>query len=271
MRMSSRVVLVTGSATGIGRAIAERCVAEGARVVVHGLEHDLVSAVVDAANAGRTDSDEVAVGLVGELTEFDCPGRLVDLAVGRFGRLDVVVNNAAAVLPGDIESTDAPLFERIMRVNALVPLLVIQAALPLLRQARGCVLNIGSVNAWCGEPNLLPYSMSKAALATLTRNLGDSLFREHGVRVNQINPGWVLTENEARRKRAEGFADDWPATLPPEFAPAGRILAPAEVAAMAVAWICDEVGPVSGQVCELEQYPLIGRNPPKTPGARRRS
>src|SRR5690625_6964356 len=91
-----------------------------------------------------------------------------------------------------------------------------------------------SVNAWSGEPDLLAYSVSKGALMTLTRNLGDTLHREYGVRVNQINPGWVLTEKEIERKRSHGLPDNWYEQLPTEFAPAGRILHPEEIAAAAV-------------------------------------
>jgi NAD(P)-dependent dehydrogenase (short-subunit alcohol dehydrogenase family) len=125
------------------------------------------------------------------------------------------------------------------------------------------VLNIGSVNAYCGEPNLLPYSVSKGALMTMTRNLGDTLHRENGVRVNQINPGWVLTETEVKRKRDHGLSDDWYTKLPTVYAPAGRILKPSEIAAAAIYWLADECGPVSGQIVDLEQHPFIGRNPPK--------
>ena len=74
--------------------------------------------------------------------------------------------------------------------------------MPYLSKQHGCVLNIGSVNAYSGEPNLFAYSVSKGALMTLTRNLGDTLHRENGVRVNQINPGWVLTETEKKRKKS---------------------------------------------------------------------
>jgi NAD(P)-dependent dehydrogenase (short-subunit alcohol dehydrogenase family) len=266
-RLAGKVVIVTGSATGIGRAIAVRCAAEGARVVVHGLEADLVPRVVaEIADSRPSDSRPAAVGHVEDLTVPGCPARLVALAVTTFGRLDAVVNNAALVTTGDIHSTDAELFHRTLAVNTLAPLQMIQAALPHLRDARGSVLNIGSVNAWCGESILLPYAISKGALMTLTRNLGDVLFRAEGVRVNQINPGWVLTPNEAARKRAHGLAEDWPARLPREFSPAGRLIKPEEIAAAAVYWLADESGPMSGQVVDLEQYPFIGRIPAKTPG-----
>ena len=262
-RLAGKAVIVTGSGTGIGRAIAARCVAEGARVVVHGLEADLVPQVV--ASLGGDAAGPRAVGHVEDLTAAGCPDRLVRLAVESFGRLDGLVNNAAIITTGDIHSTDAAAFERTLAVNTLAPLRLIQAALPQLRAVRGSVLNIGSINAWCGEPNLLPYAISKGGLMTLTRNLGDALFREEGVRVNQINPGWVLTENELARKRSHGLADDWPAHLPREFCPAGRLIRPEEIAAAAVYWLADECGPMSGQVVDLEQHPLIGRNPPKNP------
>ena len=257
MRLQNKVIIVTGSATGIGKAIAQRCVTEGARVVVHGLEADLAAEVVAELGADR------AVAHVEDLTADGCPQRLVELALSKFGKLDALVNNAALVAAGNIHDTDAAYFMKMISVNTLAPFLLIQAALPHLEATRGNVLNIGSVNAYSGEPNLLPYSVSKGALMTLTRNLGDTLMRENGVRVNQINPGWVLTENEAKRKRAHGLREDWYADLPKVYAPAGRILWPHEIAAAAIYWLADESGPVSGQVVDLEQHPFIGRNPPK--------
>ncbi|MBU6302479.1 MAG: SDR family oxidoreductase [Verrucomicrobia bacterium] len=257
MRLENKVVIVTGSCTGIGRAIARRCVAEGARVVVHGLERELGEQV--AADLGP---DKAAL-LITDLTVPDAPLRLVETAMDAFGRIDAVVNNAALVDTGNIHTTDGPYFRRMMEINLIAPYLLIQAALPELRKTRGCVLNIGSVNAHSGEPNLMPYSVSKGALMTLTRNLGDTLHREEGVRVNQINPGWVLTENEAARKRDHGLAEDWYKAVPRVYAPAGRILWPDEIAAAAIYWMADESGPISGQVVDLEQHPFIGRNPPK--------
>ncbi|WP_146855365.1 SDR family NAD(P)-dependent oxidoreductase [Brevifollis gellanilyticus] len=257
MRLQNKVILVTGSATGIGKAIAKRCVAEGAKVVIHGLEADLAAEVVAEIGADK------AVAHVEDLTSETCPATLVNLAVSTFGRLDAIVNNAAMVTASNIHTTDLAFFRKMLEVNTLAPFALIKAALPELRKVRGCVLNIGSVNAWSGEPNLMPYSVSKGALMTLTRNLGDTLMREDGVRVNQINPGWVLTENEAKRKREHGLKDDWYADLPKVYAPAGRILWPEEIAAAAVYWLADESGPISGQVMDLEQHPFIGRNPPK--------
>jgi NAD(P)-dependent dehydrogenase (short-subunit alcohol dehydrogenase family) len=257
MRLRNKVIIVTGSTTGIGKAIALRCAEEGASLIVHGLEKDLgeeVTAII---------GDNRSVLHIEDLCTKGAAQHLVDLAVKRFGRLDAVVNNAAAVVSGDISSTDLDFFRKVLEINTLAPFNLIRVALPHLTKSKGCVLNIGSVNAYCGEPNLLPYSVSKGALMTMTRNLGDTLHRENGVRINQINPGWVLTETEVKRKRDHGLSDDWYTKLPPVYAPAGRILKPSEIAAAAIYWLADESGPVSGQVVDIEQHPFIGRNPPK--------
>ena len=257
MRLEDKIIIVTGSCTGIGKAIAKRCVTEGAKVIIHGLEKDLGEEIVTELGSDN------AVLLIEDLRNDGCPARLVELALSTFGRLDAVVNNAALVASGNIHDTDSEKFLTFISINTRAPFLLIQAALPHLRSAHGCVLNIGSINAWSGEPDLLPYSISKGALTTMTRNLGDTLMREDGVRINQINPGWVLTENEAQRKQDHGLPSNWDSHLPSVFAPAGRILRPGEIAAAAVFWLSDECGPVSGQVMELEQFPLLGRNPPK--------
>jgi NAD(P)-dependent dehydrogenase (short-subunit alcohol dehydrogenase family) len=257
VRLKDKVIIITGSTTGIGKAIALRCAKEGARLVIHGLEEAWGKAVVDAIG------EKHAVLHIEDLQQEGCAERLVNLAKATFGKLDAVVNNAAWVVSSDFLSVDRPFLEKVFSINTIAPFLLIKAALEELQANKGNVLNIGSVNAWSGEPNLLAYSISKGGLMTMTRNLGDSLFRDSGVRVNQINPGWVLTETEKQRKKEHGLSDTWYEDLPKMYAPAGRIIAPEEIAAAAIFWLSDEAGPVSGQVMELEQYPLIGRNAPK--------
>ena len=228
-------------------------------MLIHGLEAELATTTRDELDP---DGRRSAI-LICDLADDASPQRLVDAATEAFGRLDGLVNNAARVGTGDIHTTDRDSFDSFIRINTRAPFFLIQAALAELEKTRGCVVNIGSVNAYSGEPDLLPYSISKGALMTLTRNLGDTLHRDHGVRVNQINPGWILTENEKQRKRDQGMDDDWPAALPKMFAPSGRIFRPEEVAAAAAYFLSDECGPISGSVLDIEQHPFIGRNPPK--------
>ncbi len=257
MRLEKKVIIVTGSTTGIGKAIAVRAVAEGAKIVIHGLEEAWGKKVVEELGSKN------AVLHIEELSAEGAPDRLVKIALQTYGKLDAIVNNAAIVASSNVHTTDKKFLQRLLEVNTIAPFLLIQAALPYLTQQHGCVMNIGSVNAYCGEPNLLAYSISKGGLMTMTRNLGDTLHRENAVRVNQINPGWVLTENERERKKEHGLAEDWHKNLSFVQAPAGRILWPEEIANAAIYWLSDESGPISGQVVDLEQYPFIGRNPPK--------
>jgi NAD(P)-dependent dehydrogenase (short-subunit alcohol dehydrogenase family) len=218
MRLKDKVILITGSTTGIGKAIALRAVAEGAKVIIHGLEENLGQEVLE-----KLGSDN-AVLHIENLNLEGVENRLVELAIKTFGKLDALVNNAAMVVTSNIDTTDKAYLQQVLEINTIAPFLLIKAAVPHLAKEKGVVLNIGSVNAWSGEPNLLAYSISKGALMTMTRNLGDVLPREHGVRINQINPGWVLTETEMIRKKEQGLSENWYERLPAMYAPAGRIL-----------------------------------------------
>ena len=173
MKLEDKAVIVTGSSMGIGEAIARRAIVEGARVLIHGKEEGLCAAL-----AGELGMPFFA-GDVSDPAHCDA---LVAAGVEACGKLDGVVNNAGVVWRALLEETDAPFWDSVMAINARAPLLIIRAALPHLRASGGCAVNIGSVNAYSGEPNLLAYSAAKGALMTLTRNLGDTLHRDHGVR-----------------------------------------------------------------------------------------
>jgi NAD(P)-dependent dehydrogenase (short-subunit alcohol dehydrogenase family) len=255
MRLNDKTILVTGSTTGIGEAIARRAVAEGAQVLIHGRDEKRGKVLV--AELGSR-----AALHIDDIADPAAPRRIVAAAIDAFGKLDALVNNAASVQRSNLANTDAALFDKIIAINLRAPLLLIQAAVPYLKQTRGCVLNIGSVNGHCGEANLLAYSISKGGLITLSSNLGDALAFE-GVRVNHFNVGWVLTPNEYHVKIADGLPPDWPERVPRTKAPAGRLMKPEEIAAAAVYWIGDESYPISGSIVDMEQHPVIGRNPPK--------
>ena len=255
MRLKDKAIIVTGSTTGIGEAMARRFVAEGAHVLVHGLERELGEAVTSGLAPHATLH-------IDDLADPESPRRICEAAVRAFGRIDAIINNAAWIVRSNLETTDAALFDRAMAVNVRAPLLLIRAAISHLRHSQGCVLNVGSINGYCGESNQLAYSISKGALMTFSRNLADALGRD-GVRVNHVNLGWVLSPNEYRLKVKEGLPADWPDHPPPAFAPSGRIMTPEQIATAAVYWVGDESRPISGSVLELEQYPVIGRNPLK--------
>jgi NAD(P)-dependent dehydrogenase (short-subunit alcohol dehydrogenase family) len=256
MRLKDKVILVTGSTTGIGEGMVRVFTREGAKVMIHGRRQG-------AAQALAAELGENASFCIGSLEDPNVPSRLIAETVSRFGRIDGLVNNAAAITRGSIENTDAELFDRTVAIDLKAPFLLIQAALPhFQRQRTGRVLNIGSINAYCGERNMLIYSICKGGLMTMTRNLADA-HGSQGIRVNQLNVGWTLTPNEFALKRSEGLPEDWPARVSSQFAPAGRLLSPEDIAWAAVYFLSDEAALLNGAILDVEQFPVIGRNPVK--------
>ena len=249
--LSDRIALVTGSTSGIGRGIARRFAALGAKVVVHGR---------DQASASRT--LEAIAGEGGEgawypadLADASACSKLVAFAVERFGALDVLVNNAALTTRGDIEHVPLDIVDSLFAVNLRAPLLLTQASIPHLKaRGGGAIVNIGSVNAYIGEPKLCPYSVSKGGLMTLTKNTAAYLNR-YRIRVNQINVGWTLTEGEDRVKRLEGQGDGWLEDAE-RTRPFGRLLLPDDIANAVVYFASDDSALVTGAVMDLEQYPV---------------
>jgi NAD(P)-dependent dehydrogenase (short-subunit alcohol dehydrogenase family) len=255
MQLDGKVVIVTGSSSGIGNAIACAAANFGARVVLHGTRRDrLRRAAVDIG-------EDRAAWLDADLEKVDTPERLVSLAVERFGRLDGLVNNAGIFPRNNIETADTASFDRIIAVNLRAPLFITQTAARAFRRQKspGSIVNIGSINAYTGQPDLLIYSISKGGLMTMTRNLADAL-AEDRIRVNQLNVGWTLTETEHETQLREGRPENWADQVPKAFAPSGCILRPEQIAPHVVFWLSDASVPVSGAVYEVEQYPIIGRN-----------
>lgn len=246
--LANKVALVTGSTSGIGRGIAEHFATLGARVVVHGRREAQARDV--AERLGRD-----AAFVAADLADVDACRHVVRFTVERCGGIDVLVNNAAMTTRGCLEDAPVELWDAIMNVNLRAPFLCLQEAVKSMKtRGGGSILNIGSVNAYIGEPKLGPYSVSKGGLMTLTRNAAATLNR-HRIRVNQINVGWTLTEGEDRVKREEGKGADW---LEQAIAtrPFGRLLMPHDIASAAAYFASDDSALVTGTVMDLEQYPV---------------
>jgi NAD(P)-dependent dehydrogenase (short-subunit alcohol dehydrogenase family) len=248
--LADRIALVTGSTSGIGRGIARRFAALGAKVVVHGRDEAGASRTLEAIAAEGGE----AAWFAAELADASACSALVAFTVERFGRLDILVNNAALTTRGDIEHVPLDVIDSILAVNLRAPLLLTQAAIPHLKARGGAIVNIGSVNAYIGEPKLCPYSVSKGGLMTLTKNTAAYLNR-YRIRVNQINVGWTLTEGEDRVKRLEGKGDRWLEDAE-GTRPWGRLLLPDDIANAVVYFASDDSALVTGAVLDLEQYPV---------------
>jgi NAD(P)-dependent dehydrogenase (short-subunit alcohol dehydrogenase family) len=257
MRLKDKVILVTGSTTGVGEGLVRMFAEEGANAVVHGTREDAARKLVAEIEEAGGRSGYV----IGSLEDPAIPAKLMIEVIERWGRIDGLVNNAAVMTRSNLETTDLATWDRTIAINLRAPYLLIQAALPhFRRQGGGRVLNIGSMNAYCGEPNQFVYSIAKGGMMTMTRNLADALGRER-IQIHQFNLGWILTPNEYALKMKEGLPEGWHTQVPKTYAPSGGLLTPKDVAWGAVYFLSDEAALINGSVLDFEQYPLIGRNP----------
>ncbi|MFN0122190.1 MAG: oxidoreductase [Blastocatellia bacterium] len=256
MRLENKVAVITASAAGIGEGIARLFAAEGARVVVSDInDQDGQAVAADiVANGGQAIYQRCNVAV-----EADCRA-LVDRAVSEWGRVDVLTNVAGLSTRGNIEEATVELWDLLMNINARGPFILIQQATKYMKaqfekeQYGGSIINIGSVNAYIGEPKLMPYSASKAALMNVTKNTA-SYLNKYRIRVNQLNIGWTLTPNEHKVKLAEGKGENWVAEAV-RTRPFGRMLLPRDIALAALYFASDESECVSGTVMDLEQHPV---------------
>jgi NAD(P)-dependent dehydrogenase (short-subunit alcohol dehydrogenase family) len=236
-RLDGKCTLVTGGSTGIGLAIAERFLAEGAAVVVTGRNQELG---VRAEEALRESGP--CWFLAADAGDPGAVARSVELAVARLGDLDVLVNNAGVGVEASLLDTPVADFDRVMNVNVRGYFLYARAAYPYLARRRGCMIHIGSDAGIWGEQSIGLYSVSKAAVVMLGKMLALDGGAD-GVRSNVLCPGdtWPGMRHMAppgEEDRPEG--GDWPVP------PIGRIGQARDVAAAAVFYASDEAEFITG-------------------------
>lgn len=193
-RLEGRVAIVTGGARGTGEAIVRRFAEEGARVLV-------LDVLAERGEAVASDLGTTVVFRRGDVTEqTDWDAAVADV-LERWGRLDVLVNNAAILHLSTVEQTTSDDFERVLRVNTIGPFLGIRACLPALRERGGSIVNVGSIDSISGTPATAAYTSSKFALRGLTKVVALEEGK-HGVRCNIVCPGGgnseMITELFAR-------------------------------------------------------------------------
>ncbi|GIV77413.1 SDR family oxidoreductase [Litorilinea aerophila] len=237
-RFEGKVALVTGSSTGIGAAIATQLAQEGAAVGLVGRRAHLLEA--KAAELRAAGHEVVAVP--GDIST-DAQA-IVQVVVDRFGRLDVLVNNAAVSAGMGVEEMPFEAWRHVMAINLDGAFAMVQAAVPHLIASRGNILHISSISSIAGEFDDAAYAASKAGLEGLSRKLALELARL-GVRSNVIRPGLIRTE------AFEGMPEDFfKAQLP--LIPLGTIGQPEDIA-RAVAFLCsDEARFITGAVLTID-------------------
>lgn len=184
MRFAGKTVLVTGAASGIGRAAARRFSDEGANMVVVDLER----AALETASAELA-QDRLLIQPA-DTSSRTAAVAAIDAAVARFGGLDVLINNAGIASKGDITQTDDADFERVLAVNVGGYFHMAKAAMPELVKTRGAIVMTSSVSGLGGDWNMFAYNCSKGAVSNMVRAMALDAGK-HGVRVNAVNPSFT--------------------------------------------------------------------------------
>lgn len=237
-RLRDRSAVVTGAARGIGRAIVERLVAEGANVLMCDIDE---ATLKQSAQELAQPYAKVDVAQVPEV------GRMIEAAITRFGALDILVNNAGITHDADLLTLQERDFDRVMAVNLKSMLFATQAAARhMIPRKRGAIVNISSVTAVLAHPLQIPYVVSKAAVKQLTNVTAIGL-APHGIRVNAVAPGTI--ESEMSRNVLAG--DVAQATVRART-PLGRFGKPEEIAATVAFLASDDASYITGQSVYVE-------------------
>ena len=237
-RLAGRRVLITGAARGIGAAIAETFAAEGASLALLDREGDQCRATAARLGAHALDVD---------LADPDSARQVTQSAIDALGGIDVLVNNAGILLMAPLLDITVDDWDRTFDINVRAMLLTTQVAARAMigaEQAGGSIINMASMGGKVGSPNQAHYAASKAAVISLTRVSAIEL-GSHGIRVNCICPGYVLTEMGAATRTPEMVAK-WSA-----MSPLGRCAEPGEVADMALFLASDQARYCTGQAMNV--------------------
>jgi len=233
-RFEDKVVIVTGAASGMGKATAQRFSREGAKVVLADRQHEKLQEVLEQLPQDRTAARLTDVCVQEQVRD------LVDFAIEKFGKLDVLVNDAGIHVPGNVLEVSVDDWHRVQTNNVDSVFYGAREAIPYLEKTRGCIVNVASVSGLGGDWGMSAYNTSKGALVNLTRVLALDFARK-GIRVNSVCPTFTYTGMTA------DMADN--KALMAKFAeriPLGRGAQPEEIAAVIAFLASEDAGFVTG-------------------------
>ncbi|MFJ2867686.1 SDR family NAD(P)-dependent oxidoreductase [Kitasatospora sp. NPDC087314] len=245
--LAGKTVIVTGGAQGIGRAVVDRVVQEGGKVVIADSHAEFGKSAVQEVDesAGRP----AALFVPTDVSDEESVRGMIEKAVQHFGGVDQLVNCAAVFIMRGLEATVEE-WRRIMDVNIMGQALCVKHAAPHMRaRGAGSVVNIASISGHIAQPGYLTYNATKAAVANMTRCMAMDLASD-GIRVNAVNPGTVWNKNNERFHREQLGMDRAQADADPEIGGRhmlGRTADPEEIASAVAFLLSDEASYITGE------------------------
>lgn len=261
LSVAGQVAVVTGGAQGIGEATARLLAARGAAGIAL---VDRQREKGEAVAASLNDAGTKTIFIEADLAIHEQVQAIIPKVDAEFGRVDIVCNIAGLTDRGTLLDTDVALFDRMFAVNLRAPFFILQDAVKIMqREGRGgAIVNVSSVNAHIGSPNLAAYSASKAALINFTKNTANAVNMDR-IRCNVILPGWVDTPGEhVTLKTYHDAPDNW-LEAAEASRPFGKLLKADDVARVIVFLASPESAPMTGSVLDYEQTVFGGQLPIK--------
>ncbi len=226
MEFQDKVVIITGSASGIGRASALAFAREGAQVLIADIDAEATARLVEGIRSwGGT-----AQGIIGDVTREADAARIANETVSSFGGIDVLINNVGIQTHGTVESTTLEAWNTTLAVNLTSVYLMSHFVVPeMRRRGGGAIVNMASIQGLACEPNVAAYAASKGGVIALTRTMALDYANEN-IRVNSVCPGWVDTPLLHASAQASGQQADTVLQQRSSMKPMGRFGSPEEIA-----------------------------------------
>lgn len=246
-RLENKACIVTGAASGIGKATAERLAEEGGKVICVDLNKDALEATVKEIRAKGGTAEAVAA----DVSDDKQVKAFIDKCAQLYSSVDVLVNNAGVNIPGVFHEVSNDVIDKTLNVNVKGPMYGCRAAIPyMLKQGGGSIVNVSSVNGIVSEPFLAVYSASKGAVVMLTKGVALD-YAKQNIRCNAICPGWVDTPiNYAHAEMLGGLQKVYDSIG--TFQPIGRPGTPREIANLALFLASDEASFITGAIISAD-------------------
>lgn len=247
LRVENRIAIVTGAGSGIGQASAIRLAEEGATVICVDINGEAVNATVRQIIGSDLSAESQSI----DISDSRACTDLVNSTAAKFGSVDILVNNAGVNLPGVFHEVTNETIDRTLNVNVKGAMYLTRATLPhMLKNKRGSIVNMSSVNGLVSEPYLSVYSASKGAIVMFTRGIALD-YAKTGIRCNAICPGWVDTPINHAHAKMLGGLDHVYKTID-SFQPIGRPGTSREIANVVLFLASDESSFMTGSIVSAD-------------------